>query len=272
MNWCPTDPPTARDEARLQKRDNAALYDSLGAIYLSPADGFDELAPTYDQRLAGNPLFAVESAATLVALPDLRGKTVADIGCGTGRYTLQMARMGAESVMGIDLSPEMLSVAARKAERGGLGDFVSWRRGDLLERLPLADGAVDVVVCALTLSFLPNANGAFPELFRVLAPGGVIVISDYHPHGLAQARAESAARNGNKDRSPYLRFTSAQGDDCRIPQFVHTVSDLFNAGRNAGLTLEHLAEPVAESHIANTYAGLRERSGVPLALVARFRK
>jgi len=134
-------------EARLQKRDSAALYDSLGAVYLSPADGFDELAPTYDQRLAGNPLFALESRAVLSALPDLSGKRIADIGCGTGRYALQLARMGAASVVGVDLSPEMLAVATRKATRGDLGDFVTWRRGDLLERLRLAErgtgGAAD---------------------------------------------------------------------------------------------------------------------------------
>ncbi|MBC8142736.1 MAG: methyltransferase domain-containing protein [Armatimonadetes bacterium] len=259
-------------EARLQKRDSSAFYDSLGAVYLSPADGFDELAPTYDQRLAGNPLFALESRAVLDALPDLSGKRVADIGCGTGRYALQLARMGAASVVGIDLSSEMLAVAARKSVRGDLGDFVMWRRGDLLERLPFADESIDLAVCALTLSFLPGVSGAFRELCRVLAPGGSLVVSDYHPHGLAQTRAEETARNGNKNRAPYLRFTSAGGDDCRIAQYVHTISDWFDAARTAGMTLGAIAEPVADRQIASTYSGLQAQSGVPLAVIARFGK
>ncbi len=270
MDWQSCDPlPNA--ESRLTRRD-PDLHDLTGALYLSPANGFDELAPTYDQRLAGNPLLVLESSGTLSALPDVRGKSVADIGSGTGRYALQLARMGAESVTGVDLSDGMLAVAARKAERGELSDVVHWRRGDILERLPLADGSVDLIVCALTLSFLPDTRGAFRELSRVLSPGGSLVVSDYHPHGLTQARAEALSRDGNKGKAPYLRFTSAGGDDCRISQFAHTVSDLFGAGREAGLTLAHLQEPVADRRISNTYSGLRDKGDVPLAIIARFDK
>jgi ubiquinone/menaquinone biosynthesis C-methylase UbiE len=239
-------------------------------LYLSPADGFNELAPTYDQRLAGNPLFALESTALLTIVPDLVGKSVADIGCGTGRLALQLARMGADRVIGVDLSAEMLAVAARKATRGELEEVTSWKRGDILERLPLADASVDVVVCALTLSFLPNAASALREMARILAPGGAIILSDYHPHGLTQARAEALTRDGNKEKAPYLRFTSAGGDDCRIAQYVHTVSDLFRAGRDAGLSLCQLAEPVPDRQVSNSYAGLRNSGGVPLAIVVRF--
>ncbi|MBC8138441.1 MAG: class I SAM-dependent methyltransferase [Fibrella sp.] len=270
MNWYPSDPlPNA--DAKIIRRDPALHY-SLGALYLSPADGFDELSTTYDQRLAGNPLFALESGTVLSALPEINGKFVVDIGCGTGRFALQLSRMGAERVLGIDLSEEMLAVASRKAERGDLADFVTWRRGDLLERLPLADNSADIVVCALTLSFLPEVRWVFRELSRVVSPGGSLVVSDYHPHGLAQARAEAIRHDGNKDRSPYLRFTSASGEECRIAQYVHTVSDLFLAGKEAGLTLTFLAEPIADRRISNTYPGLRESGEVPLAIIARFDK
>ncbi len=271
MSQSPNDQPT-NTESRLSRRDSPALSGLLGTYYLSPAEGFDALAPTYDRRLAGNPLLALESGEALSALPELSGKSVADVGCGTGRYALQVARMGAARVVGIDLSPEMLAVARRKAERGELDDVITWRRGDLLERLPLADGAVDVVICALTLSFLLEVGGALREMSRVLASGGSLIVSDYHPHPLAQTRADAVSRDGNTERAPFLRFTSAGGDDYRIGQYVHTVSTLFSTGFEAGLALDHLAEPVPERHIANTYAGLRDQSGVPLALVARFQK
>ncbi|MBC7806505.1 MAG: methyltransferase domain-containing protein [Akkermansiaceae bacterium] len=271
MSWQSSDhSPNA--ESKLIRRD-PALHVSLGAVYLSPAHGFNELAPTYDQRLAGNPLFGVESTATLAFFPMLEGKSVADVGCGTGRLSLQIARMGAGAVIGVDLSEEMLAVAVRKTVRAGdLAEVVTWRRGDLLERLPFPDCSVDVAVCALTLSFLPDVGGAFRELSRIISPGGSLVVSDYHPHGLVQARADATALNGNKDKAPYLRFTSAGGDDCRITQYVHTISDLFRAGQDAGLTLRQISEPVADSHLANTYAAHRERSGAPLAVIARFDK
>lgn len=259
-------------ERTVTRRDAGALYAALDASYLSPAAGFDELAATYDQRLAGNPVLLLESAETLAALPDLHGKRALDVGCGTGRYALQMARLGADTVMGIDLSPAMLDVAARKAERGDLADALIWKRGDVSEALATEAGGTDVLVCALTLSFLPGVRAAFAEMARALAPAGTLVVSDYHPHGLAQARAAASGASGNRERFPFLRFTSAGGEECRIAQYVHTISDYFFAARAAGLTLDHLAEPVADPRLAATYHGFAVPTGVPLAVVARFVK
>lgn len=269
MSWHGS--PGRDPETRLTRRD-PTLFDSSGGNFVSPAAGFDLLAPTYDQRLAGNPVLILESAAVLAALPDVRGMAIADMGCGTGRYALQMSRMGAEIVIGVDISGEMLAVAAKKAERGGLSGYVSWRQGDLLERLPISDASVDLVVCALTLSFLPDTLGALRELSRILSPTGSLIISDYHPHGLAQARAEAAQRDGNKEKAPYLRFTSDRGGDCRIARHVHTISNLFDAGREAGLTLSQLTELVADPRLCATYPSLRTQNGVPLAVIARFDK
>ncbi|MDX1933822.1 MAG: class I SAM-dependent methyltransferase [Capsulimonadales bacterium] len=239
------------------------------AIYCTPQNGFAELADTYDARLAGNPLHLLESTETLAALPDLGDRNVVDLGCGTGRYTLQLARLGAASVTGIDLCPEMLACAERKARRAELP--VAWRVGDLTGTLPMADATVDVAVCAVVLSFLPDLTTPFAEMARVLRSDGTLILSDHHPHGLHQARADSLG-DGRQDRAPYLRFTTAGGEERRIVQHPYRLADLFAAATNAGLILEHLAEPVCDRRLANTYAGLRGRIGVPLALIARFRK
>jgi ubiquinone/menaquinone biosynthesis C-methylase UbiE len=245
----------------------------LEAMYLSPAEGFRRLADTYDTRLSGNPLLVVEASAALRALPGMAGAHIADIGCGTGRYTFQLARLGAERVTGVDIAPEMLENAVRKARRmTDLTDVIQWERGDIYETLPFADNMLDGVLCGLVLSFLPDLPPAFRELARVLRSDGWLVISDYHPHGLCAARAESLAV-GRKDNAPYLRFTSANGEECRIAQTPHTIGDYFEAAREAGLALEHLAEPAADRRLAGTYgAGLHQTLGIPLALAMRFRK
>jgi malonyl-CoA O-methyltransferase len=239
------------------------------AVYKDAATGFAALADTYDARLAGNPLHLLESAETLAALPDLSGARVGDIGCGTGRYALDLARRGPAAVAGIDLAPEMLQAARRKARHAGID--VRWEQGDLTGTLPVAGGAFDAAVCALVLSFLPDVRPAFTEMARVLRPGGALIVSDYHPHGLLTARAASAAA-GRRDHAPYLRFTTADGSECRIAQTPHRTSDLLAAARQAGLELEHMAEPVCDRRVANTHACLRELAGIPLALVLRFRR
>jgi ubiquinone/menaquinone biosynthesis C-methylase UbiE len=251
-----------------------AEYPSLSdhdALYLSPTDGFAELADTYDARLSSTPLLLLESGSVLAMLPELNGANrVADLACGTGRYAFQLAPLGPQEVIGIDLSPEMLTAARRKARRTELP--ITWQTGDLNGGLPLPDSSLDAAVCALALSFLPDLAPAFTEISRTLVPNGIFVLSDYHPQGLCMARAASQATFA-KDRAPYFRFTSAGGQECRILQTPHTVSDLFTAAQAAGLSLEQILEPAVDHRLASTYGqGLRDKIGIPLALVMRFRK
>lgn len=243
------------------------------AVYRSVAEGFAELANTYDARLSGNPVPLLESTETLAALPDLTEAAVADFGCGTGRYTIQMARLGAAEVTGVDLTQEMLVIAARKARRAPDGETlpIRWEQADLTQSLPFEEAVLDAAVCALVMTYIADPVSAFTEMARTLKPGGVLVVSDYHPHSLYTARAASAAV-GRRDYAPYLRCTTASGEECRIARHIHRTADLFAASRSAGLRLDHIAEPLCDTRLANTYAGLREMVGVPLALVLRFIK
>jgi ubiquinone/menaquinone biosynthesis C-methylase UbiE len=88
-----------------------------GGVYRAAAEAFGEMADTYDARMAGSPVFLLETTETLSALPDLTDAAVADFACGTGRYAIQAARMGARRVVGVDAAPEMLDFARRKVAR-----------------------------------------------------------------------------------------------------------------------------------------------------------
>lgn len=238
------------------------------AAYPDPVWAFAELATTYDARLAGDPLLSLESTATLAALPPLAGLRMADFGCGTGRYALQLARDAAH-VIGIDACPEMLDIARKKAWRQDLP--FSGVVGDLCGTVPLPPDSFDAGVCALTLAYVPDVRSAFLEMARLLRPGSSLVVSDRHPHGLFAAQAAALARN-DKAPAPFLRFTSADGQECRIRQYPRTVSDLWTTANDAGFVFEQIAEPVVDRRLASTYANLREQIGVPLALILRFRK
>ena len=239
------------------------------ALYFSPAEGFDRLADTYDARLSGSPVLLLETTQTLAALPNVAGKVVADIGCGTGRYAIQLLRFGARKVAGVDFSPAMLEVAQRKAQKAELS--IEWGVGDLTEHVPIPDATLDAAVCALTLSFVENLHAAFTELARVLKPGGILVTSELHPHGLMQERAASAAVF-RKDHAPYLRFTDLRGQECRIPRIPHTLSDYVNAAYAARLTLTAASEPLVDSRLAVTFGQLKDQIGLPLALILKFEK
>ncbi len=83
---------------------------------------------------------------------DLRGKTVCDIGCGSGRYVTEFAQRGAARVTGVDVAPEMLTLARSLVERGGverqcefiLGDILDWKTDRVFD-ITIAIGLWDYI-------------------------------------------------------------------------------------------------------------------------------
>jgi arsenite methyltransferase len=105
------------------------------------------------------------------------GETVADVACGLGASSLQLAGETGCRVIGIDLSPDSVEAARRAAEEAGLAGSVRFLVGDA-EALPLEDASVDGVLCECSLCTFPDKQAAAAELARVLKPGGRLALAD----------------------------------------------------------------------------------------------
>ena len=166
------------------KTDNILQTYRSAALMLSLADGCgcsgddgDKEATPAHPRATGR--YANLGCHTPVPFADLRnGEVVLDLGCGAGGDLCLAAKaVGTEGLaIGVDQLPEMAELARRNSESAGLKN-VDVLVG-VIERLPVDDASIDVVISNCVVNLSESKEGVCREIYRVLKPGGRIVIAD----------------------------------------------------------------------------------------------
>jgi SAM-dependent methyltransferase len=152
----------------IETADAAPEYDDDAIRFLEALWGDGYLSP-------GGP----EEVDRVLEGVSLHGKSVLDIGCGSGGITLHMVeRHGAGHATGFDVELPVIEAARRRAEKRGLAErarFVQAPPGPL----PFAEASFDVVFSKDALLHVPDKDALFAEIFRVLKPGGVFAASNW---------------------------------------------------------------------------------------------
>jgi SAM-dependent methyltransferase len=109
-------------------------------------------------------------------LPELRGISVLDLGCGFGWFSRYAREQSAARVLGLELSEKMLE----RARSMGSDPAIEYRRADL-EHVELPEGAFDLAFSSLALHYIADLGALLAKVSRALVPGGSLVVSMEHP-------------------------------------------------------------------------------------------
>lgn len=191
-------PEVKRDQARLEACRRRRRLRSQ-SYFESVAGDWDRIRKSY-----------FDDRATSLAIEKLlpRDLVLADVGCGTGTLTVELARF-AGKVIGIDLSKEMLRRARAVAKARGVRN-VDFRQGDAL-KLPLAARSVDAAFCVMVLHFLVAPGPAIAELCRIVRRGGTVIVVDLVEHKQEWLREQMAHRWLGFDRACIHGWFDAAG-------------------------------------------------------------
>jgi SAM-dependent methyltransferase len=260
MRHCLTNPSSVRERLEDVRRVVEHLDEFPNDLVIPVVEhdltaGYDAWAEHYD---GPNPAVEADTGVLHDLLAAVPPGVALDAACGTGRHSRHLADRGF-GVIGVDANRTMLNLAEAKVPEG---DF---RFGDL-GALPVDDAAVDLVVCSLALTHVPELGPVFAEFARVVRPGGTVIVSDVHPLNVTFGGAAvfPAATEGFE-----LHF---------VRNLLHSVSDYVRAAGEAGLLIRDCREPVVPDSAITTnpaYAAVPDAlrqalEGLPFLLVWRF--
>lgn len=219
---------------------------------LSVEAAYSLWAPNYEVE---NPITTLDEEAVAALSPDPRGLRMLDVGCGTGR------RLPSSNVpgiaVGVDLVPAMLAQGKRQHPGRRLAAANALR-------LPVANGAFELLWCRLMIGHIQNLDAAYAEFARVLAPRASFVITDFHPEAHQRGWSRS--------------FTDADGESHEVIHYLHTLEDHQRAASSIGLKVEQVYEgrvgdSVKQFYTATNKLEAYEQSlGFPVVLALRLGK
>ena len=144
------------------------------------AEMFDNIAPKYDflNHFLSFGIDKVWRRRAIRLLMKYSPSDILDVATGTGDFAIESLKTGAQKVIGVDISEEMLAVGRIKIEALGLGHRIILQKGDS-EELCFSNNSFDAVTVAFGVRNFENLSKGVGELFRVLKPGGIVCILEF---------------------------------------------------------------------------------------------
>lgn len=224
----------------------------------------------------------LERPAMTAQLPDLSGKAVLCLGCGSGEECQKLKEMGAARVLGTDVSKGLIEQAKYAFPE------VEFEVMDM-DRISLPPESFDFIYSSLALHYLPSWKGVLAGAWKVLKPGGEFLFSTHHPIRFASEtskKGEITTSNLGFDLSDdeknikvhgdYLNSHSIQDqwfDKIKVTYYHRPFSETINEILTAGWQIEKIIEPKPTESSAKLHPGFYTiNQKIPLFIIYKLRK
>jgi ubiquinone/menaquinone biosynthesis C-methylase UbiE len=238
--------------------DNQAFFDGYRKLRVNKA-GLNE---------------CLEQPAMMSLLPDVKGYKVLDLGCGTGDFCKILKSRGADSIVGVDISSNMLALAKEEPVDGI--EFFNLP----MEELKFAADSFDLVVSSLALHYVADVFTLFQNVRDWLKPSGVFLFSMEHPiatssQGFHRGWVQDA--QGNKLFWPVDCYSQEGKRESRwfvdgVVKYHRTVSSIVNGLIRSGFTIQALDEPIASQEEEQKRPSLKDEKRRPPFLIVKAAK
>lgn len=207
---------------------------------------YNEYKSMRDAKLNANELIEIPTMKEM--LPKIDGKAILDLGCGEGEMSMFFAENGAKSVLGLDISSNML----KEAERNNRFENVEFRRMSM-EELSCLNQKFDMIFSSLAFHYVEDFQKLMNDISSLLNEGGILIFSQEHPVVTATILKEGLAKYINHDGKRYYLLSDYNNVGKRlinwnidgVIKYHRNFSTIINAIVNAGMNIVEIKESLA---------------------------
>ena len=216
----------------------------------------------------------IEKPALFSLAPNMRNKTVLDIGCGYGENCIEFLKLGSLSVTGLDISTKMLEIAQTENSSSKI-KYINKSMTHLCELTE----KYDVVFSSLAVHYIEDFNKLVADIYNLLNNDGYFIFSQEHPLTTALLTQNYWTCNDQHDKICYNLTTYSLEGKREVTWFVNgvikyhrTMSSIINSLLKAGFTIEKMLEPMPSDEIIEKYPSYKKYIHKPDFLLIKARK
>jgi ubiquinone/menaquinone biosynthesis C-methylase UbiE len=163
------------------------------------------MARWYDKNTRKHRLSEMKQYAQEVSNHIKTDNAVLEVAPGPGYFAIELAKLGKYKITGMDISQDFVEIARRNAKDAGVD--IEFQQGNVSE-MPFPDNKFDFIFCSAAFKNFKDPSTALDEMYRVLKPGGMVLIADMNRNVSDRAISEFVKKSGEKGfEAIFMKFT-----------------------------------------------------------------